>query len=290
MRFIDKDKLKEVMGEKAFNSWRAKAKRHLIAIKKMNHKERSAYFGKNHDWTELYEHLSLLSNHKCWYSETPEGGNEFEIDHFRPKNRSKHSDGKVILKDGYWWLAYEETNFRIVGSLVNRRREDRFDRNEEILGKGDYFPLDLINGEACSPHEDLDCEVVFLLDPTEFLDTTLISFDKDGKIMPTSDKGTFEYERAQTSIEFLGLDHTPLKRERKKVWEKCEREIKKISTKINKSVKNQQLRQRVLKEGYSTIWELAKYDQPYSMVAVSCVVSNSIHYPWLKNIIPRLGN
>ena len=236
MRHVDVDRLREIMGDEEYERWREEAVEHVESIRGLSHEERSAYFQRHNNWVQLYQHLSYLSHNKCWYSESPEGASEFEIDHFRPKNRSRNADGVTILEDGYWWLAYDETNFRLSGSLVNRRRRDRFDPTKKVVGKGDYFPLDLEQCQACEPEGDLDYEVTYLLDPTNFQDVTLIAFDKDGKVVPTFRKGTFEYERASVSIDFLGLDHTPLNRQRQTIWKQCEIEIEKAAQKIKSNM------------------------------------------------------
>jgi hypothetical protein len=254
----------------------------------MTHEQRSLYFTNHPEWTQFYASLSELSSHKCWYSETPEGACEFEVDHFRPKNRSKNINGEIILPDGYWWLAYNIFNFRLSGSLVNRRRRDRFIADEEIKGKGDYFPLKLDECQASLPYGDLDFEINYLLDPTKFRDTTLLGFDKDGKPIPTATHGTFDYERASISIEYLGLDHTPLNRQRKQVWENCENEILEISRKIKNNL-NEAMRNKVLTDSYARIRQLASKNNPYSSVAVNCIYSNSVQYDWLKPILVHLG-
>ena len=35
-----------------------------------------------------------------------------DVEHFRPKKEAKNKDGTV--RDGYWWLAFEYSNFRRV--------------------------------------------------------------------------------------------------------------------------------------------------------------------------------
>lgn len=288
MRYIDIKTINKHLTDERYQEWLVTAQTHLQAIRTLNHKERSVYFSKNGDWSKLYDVLSELSFHKCWYSESPEGACEFEVDHYRPKNRSKQNNGDVLYNDGYWWLAYEISNYRFTGSLVNRRRKDRFNSSEEVLGKGDYFPLNLAEGQMVEVDGDLDYEIPYLLDPLIFHDTTLLGFDKDGKPIPTAENGTFEYERAEISIDFLGLDHTPLNRQRKQVWENCEKEIIEISKKIKNSIGGA-LRAKVLKEANERIRLLTAKNNPYSSVAISCVCTNSVEYPWLKPIIGHLG-
>lgn len=288
MRYIDINNINRHLADDRYQDWLATAQVHLQNIQNLDHAGRSAYFARNGDWSSLYDVLSALSFNKCWYSESPEGASEFEVDHYRPKNRSKQKDGTILSPDGYWWLAYEISNFRLTGSLVNRRRRDRFNASEEVLGKGDYFPLNLVDGQLIDANGDLDYELPYLLDPLVFHDTTLLGFDKDGKPIPTAEDGTFEYERAEISIDFLGLDHTPLNRQRKQVWENCENEIVEISKKIKNSIGGV-LRSKILKDAHDKIRQLTAKTNAYSSVAISCVCTNSIEYPWLKPLIGHLG-
>jgi len=58
---------------------------------------------------------------KCWYSEARESVSSYHVDHFRPKGAIRDEDG-----EGYWWLAFEWTNYRISGQLINTKKGDVF--------------------------------------------------------------------------------------------------------------------------------------------------------------------
>src|SRR5687767_14167658 len=75
-------------------------------------------------WTELKDFLLQLSNNKCWYSESKDAYNHLHVDHFRPKKVALGLDKKDT--GGYWWLAFEWTNYRVTGNVGNVRKKDKF--------------------------------------------------------------------------------------------------------------------------------------------------------------------
>lgn len=77
-------------------------------------------------WGKLKPWLEALSLGKCWFSEAKELFSHYDVEHFRPKKEAKVLDGTV--RDGYWWLAFDYTNFRLCGNVGNRK-------------KGGWFPL-----------------------------------------------------------------------------------------------------------------------------------------------------
>ena len=64
-------------------------------------------------------------NNKCWYTEAQDSVSTLHVDHFRPKGRKKDDRTKKV-EDSYWWLAFEWTNYRICGELVNVKKRDVF--------------------------------------------------------------------------------------------------------------------------------------------------------------------
>lgn len=290
MRLIDLSLLKDAFNElpdhdqDSFDSWIEKAETCLDEIRNLPKDERGKYWAKNNIWTELYPALSKISGHKCWYSEAPESGSEWEIDHFRPKGKSMKEDGTIIRSDGYWWLSYNWENFRLAGSLVNRRRQDRFDTCNNVYGKGCYFPL---GSEVVSCAEDRLCEeeVPLLLDPTKPRDVTLISFDKNGHPFPTYSKEekVFLYKKATLSIEYYGLEHIPFCRERRKVWAKCEDSVRRVQNKIVNDLDNVEL---AIEKCFMELSNYSKITEPYSMVVRNFIKDKleDDSYIWLKEV------
>src|SRR5690606_39002482 len=129
-------------------------------------------------WRDFYNLLPEPLKRKCWYCEAEEIRSDMPVDHFRPKN--KVEDDKQ--HDGYWWLAFDWTNYRCACTFCNSRRV--FDETEG--GKACRFPLENPGERAFTPtdHVKLGKERPNFLDPFNPDDEKLLWFDSDG--LPTS--------------------------------------------------------------------------------------------------------
>jgi uncharacterized protein (TIGR02646 family) len=162
-------------------------------------------------WGELKPWLQVLSYGKCWFSEVRELYSHYDVEHFRPKKEAKELDGTV--RDGYWWLAFDYTNFRLCGNVGNRK-------------KGGWFPLR--TGTRCSRYNDQceESESPYLLDPTDPDDVTLIAFDEEGNAIPAPGISDWEAMRVDETIKRLKLnEHEALAEERRKIWQTVSRAI-----------------------------------------------------------------
>jgi len=156
-------------------------------------------------WGQLKAWLKALSKGKCWFSEVKELYSHYDVEHFRPKKEAKNQDKSI--RDGYWWLSFDYTNYRLCGNVGNRK-------------KGGWFPLH--EGSACSSYQR-QCEE---LDPTDEGDVSLIAFDEEGKAIPAPRSSEWERLRATETIERLKLnEHGDLAEARRKVWNKVLFEI-----------------------------------------------------------------
>lgn len=290
MRHID---IEEIANSQVVIQFEQLSQKYMVLMKGLTFHERKEFIRTHTDWNMLQLVMYNLSCRKCWYSEAPAGAGDFEVDHFRPKNRSKQHDGNVIKQNGYWWLAYNWRNYRLAGALVNKRRKDRFSDDEEIKGKGDYFPLDLTQGAECQepPHDNLNVEVPLLLDPFRIYDTTLISFDKDGTPLITAGIPNDDKLRAQISIEFYHLDMEQLNQQRTEIWRLCERELNDINEQVTQPV-NAQAKRLILDRACIRLKELTAKNAPFSKVAWACINSFSqkeVFKHWLPNLITSLN-
>jgi len=79
---------------------------------------------KNHwRFPDLVKWLSDINFEKCWYTETKFGGDYQEVEHYRPKKGTRNSDGKEhATHSGYYWLAFELSNYRLCKSRPNRKK------------------------------------------------------------------------------------------------------------------------------------------------------------------------
>lgn len=146
----------------------------------------------NDDKVQLKENLFESENivgSKCWFSEVDSEGAELEIEHFRPKKLvtpldyvkdvgiskqlweflGKITDAQIKRIEGYYWLTYDWTNYKLSCKTTNTR-------------KGNYFPL-LPNSTPATKHGEEVNEKPVLLNPCIKEETELIIFKKDkGKI------------------------------------------------------------------------------------------------------------
>lgn len=286
MRHINIDELANLPEVIAFEKM---ANNYLNQLINMTPTQRKEFIKKHTDWNTLQDVMFKLSNGKCWYSEAPAGAGDYEIDHFRPKNRAKNYDGQLIKRDGYWWLTYNWRNYRLAGGLVNKRRKDRLNKSEEIKGKGDYFPIDTVNGRICAdyPNDNINIELPILLDPTKLYDTTLISFDKDGLPLIIAGLPDDDRVRAEISIELYHLELDQLNQQRAEVWRLCERELEEFNEQIINPF-NVQVKRLILERACVRIKELTSKKAPFSKVAISCITSYSqkpIYCKWLPNLM-----
>ena len=181
-------------------------------------------------WKKLKAGLGKLTNDKCWYSEAKQVGTDRDVDHYRPKNAVKGTD-----HPGYWWLAFEKTNYRYSCIFCNRRRKD--EESGEIGGKHDYFPLWDENARAYTPIDDLDLEQPLFLDPCRAGDPQLLTFAENGEALPRHSETLRQraYERARKSIEIYHLNHSDfvaarlgLKRRLEKLIKRAEHSWKRL--------------------------------------------------------------
>jgi hypothetical protein len=247
--------------------------------------ERKTFIRDNTPWNALQEIMFNLSESKCWYSEAPPGAGDFEIDHFRPKNRSRQFNGDILIPNGYWWLTYDWRNYRLAGGLVNKRRRDRLGFDEEVKGKGDYFPLNIDGGSViCDFGGNLNNELPILLDPQNVYDVSLLTFDENGEPIIQSDIPAIDKFRVEKSIIFYHLDLEQLSLYRSQIWKKCKDELFDINEAILTSV-NEHQRMAILRKACNTLLEITNKRAPFSKVAWACIDANTEKYSsWLKNL------
>jgi hypothetical protein len=163
---------------------------------------------KNH-WRnkDLIKWLSELNFEKCWYTETKFGGDYQEVEHFRPKKGTKDINGAShSTHPGYYWLAFDLSNYRLCKSRPNRK-------------KGTFFPIVDERFRASSNNESWKDEVPFFLDPLKSADVLLLSFDDNGKPVPQGGINSKDIERVEFTIEKYFLDEGVLNKRRSQTWQ-----------------------------------------------------------------------
>lgn len=204
--------------------WRKKAAKALIiARSKTTKAERSDYINSQSSiWSDLKPSLEKLSKRKCWYCESYEKRSDRAVDHYRPKNNVRDSNPQ---RDGYWWLAFDPTNYRLSCTYCNSRRSDR--ETGEVGGKGDYFPIYDETKRVKPEQLNFKRENPLLLDPCNPADVQLLWFKEDGRAIPKydKDKKPWAYERAKESIRYYNLDEQEIKEARLGIYNKIKKLI-----------------------------------------------------------------
>jgi uncharacterized protein (TIGR02646 family) len=174
-------------------------------------------------WSRIKRDLESLSGGKCWYCEARQSRSRMAVDHFRPKGRLRDIAPE---HEGYWWLAFDISNYRLSCTFCNSAVKDEDDVTK---GKQNFFPLVDENARARTPRDDLDRERPILLDPTRAVDPPLLFFDADGRVHPhprLAPEGTVRFERARATIELLNLNHPGLRDKRKRLNRRLNRELR----------------------------------------------------------------
>lgn len=128
--------------------------------------------------------LEKLFHEKCAYCESELKNVVWDVEHFRPKGRV----AERANHPGYYWLAYEWTNFYPACQFCNQRRRDKARWGDltfaGVGGKADQFPLSDESTRVMSHHdqERIAQEQALLLDPCADEPSEHLRFDPTGQI------------------------------------------------------------------------------------------------------------
>ncbi|MGW0692797.1 HNH endonuclease [Streptomyces sp. NPDC002738] len=179
-------------------AWATRAKRTLDAVRAAVAAGTEREF--NSHWAEdaVRDLLLGLVGVKCWYCETLIVRADITVDHYRPKSEVLDVPGHP----GYWWLAYEVSNYRIACKHCNSGGA-RYNGVREGRAKGSQFPL--IGGtRARTSVDDLNSEQPLLLDPAHPSDPDLLGFDSAGYAR----RSNTPYSPAETNRGLCRVDET----------------------------------------------------------------------------------
>lgn len=199
--------------------------------------------------------LSLFHN-KCWYTEAKESVSAIHVDHYRPKGRVTDLDKNQ--RDGYWWLAFDWTNYRICGQLINVKKKDLFPLSGVLLATPDKsIPIEYEETVVIDPRTD---------------DARLISFemDEDGCIVvPISDADEDEKQRVNVTIDVLGLNRLDrLNQNRSDIWNECRSSIADYTSAVGLPHALKLVHQGL---AITKLKELTDYKKEFSSVADACI-------------------
>jgi len=195
--------------------WQRNVANVVAAISAANAEQRATILGQNAQrWSMLNQVFARLKADKCWYCESRQIRSDKSIDHFRPKG-AVYED---LTHPGYWWLAFDPSNYRYSCTYCNSRRKDV--DTGLVGGKATHFPLRTEATRATAAADALALEEPDLLDPTKPADPPLLFFENNGMVEPVFAKNTNprEFKRAAVSIQLYHLNHSKLARARKRLF------------------------------------------------------------------------
>jgi uncharacterized protein (TIGR02646 family) len=147
-----------------------------------------------------------MQHRVCAYCGTVSSG--LDVDHFRPKGAVDGDENH----GGYWWLAYDFSNYLLGCTVCNQKR------------KRSRFPLEAgADRVTYGTRHTIQSERRVLLDPAEDPVEEWLALEWDDvtcRIVPHTKLGEAERERVQRVIDFFGLNLDPeVRKQRSKVYE-----------------------------------------------------------------------
>jgi hypothetical protein len=220
-------------------------------------------------WGAVRVWLLGLSNDKCWFSEARDLFSVLEVEHYRPKKRCKRV-ARGAVSDGYWWLAFDWSNYRLCGKIGNAR-------------KGDFFPL--AQGSPIAAHNGLSVlnEIPLLLDPACPGDPDLLSFNEDGACGPHADADPFTQLRVTTTTTRLNLNHGRIKKARQRIWARCWQLIddcRALAHQMNQAAGPAD--QERLNRKKEELRRMVRAESEFSAVAKDCLLKTNIG--WVRSL------
>lgn len=276
MRHINLDNL--AVGK----AWETEAKKALTETrKKPTSERRKKYINKKAKiWSDLKPELEALSARKCWYCESYEKRSDRAVDHYRPKNNVRDCN-----HEGYWWLAFDYSNYRLCCTYCNSRRADR--ETEEVGGKGDYFPVNDEANRVCTEGLSFKYEQPILLDPCIASDVSLLWYYEDGRVMPKYDRKEkpLAYKRADKSIEYYHLNETEIKEARQALYLNIKEKIKDGDFHFEDAFGGNPNADHSLEKIMKELARLTRKESEFSAFAKAIIAGfRSLERPWMDAI------
>lgn len=239
-------------------------------------------------WSSLKRAFVSEFGAKCWYSESPQIGTDFDVDHYWPKGRVKDADGAIIKQGdqqhpGYWWKAYDISNYRYSCIFANRARDEG--------GKVDYFPI--VDESMRCWGIDAPCDYThhLILDPCSIEDVKLLSFEiETGQTSSavTYDENPIGFEKVRVSRILLNLDHETITPHRLQVIKDVQTNIMllKLTSSLNDADLNDEYRAGITK-AKERLKNLCNRKSAFSAAAIQHILPNK-NAPYLADFIEEL--
>jgi uncharacterized protein (TIGR02646 family) len=227
-------------------------------------RERAALIDANEDiWKEIKQHFCDVRKRKCWYSESINDFAHCHVDHFRPKIKALDENG--IDRGGYWWLAFEWTNYRYSGPAGNVRKKDFFQVN---------------HNKADAPGDSIENEDIRFLDPTEPSDPQKLKYDNEGKVSERQiNKLHRDYIQAEYTIRRMNLNMIGLVEGRRDKYRKAYgiiRETQKLLA--SQQINYDMARHQAIKAKQRELIELAGKYSEYSAAVKYCLKESGLEW------------
>lgn len=226
------------------------------------------YEGKNTDyrfdeklWKELRIHLVIIFHNRCAYCQRNLGNDVrvCEVEHYRPKGKVDED----AQHPGYWWLAYEPTNYlpacKECNGLVKGNRFPLLDERQRVRNISTDLENDALSVDL---YQDLTQEQPVLLnpyqdDPDDYLSFLTVSkaseINSPGLAIPREESKT----RGAKIIEFLRLnENAMLLTARQRAQENVSNSIRQAFGTKNREALQQILRD--IQEGRQEFYTAAK--------------------------------
>ncbi len=165
----------------------------LTKVKLSTHKFNSKLYG----GAEVKDVLKKLQADKCCFCEARVSHvSHGDVEHFRPKGGWKESEPGVLVKPGYWWLAYDFKNLFLSCQLCNQTY------------KKNYFPIASAGKRASGPKSSLAAEKALIIDPSRVDPAKYLTFNQE---MAVARNG---HEMGVQTIKRTGLNRSKIVEER----------------------------------------------------------------------------
>ncbi len=216
--------------------------------------DRSNYLKKNGSWGLLKKWLSNASGQKCWYCEAKSNRAPFDVDHFRPKLGITVDGVKLAGHTGYYWLAYEWSNFRLSCQRCNRPEKDEL---ATLHGKATEFPIQNEASRCNAAASPITAEISRFLDPCVEADCALLAHTIDGEVKHAAEVGTWEYQRAWYTIERLGFNEWNTPETKRGNWQTLATLLAVVGNNANQDVINELNKHISYNHEYSSFFRAA---------------------------------
>ena len=260
--------------------------------------DRSAFVNSNANRNASWAHpevltaLRAVAGNKCWYSEVQLDGQDPNVDHFRPKGQVREVDADLQNtgneSGGYWWLAFEFSNYRLAAMHSNQRRVDL----DTDGGKWDYFPIRGNRAAEGTPWGEI-MEDILALDPCSSTDVALLWFDPDGNPCVSDWKrkpNLGDVARVKATIWLYHLDKKEIGSSRAKYMEEIRTDIRNAHAQFrlwDRDSANPNLQARTSFNQKVAEIGIKIADDKVFAGAKRCAVRASIpDYPWIDEFLP----